>query len=166
MSFVFLYTREAHPGENYPHHTDFEQKLRHAREMATRDGIERPMLVDDLDGTVHRAYGTLPNMAYVIGGGGRLVYRAAWTDAEAIDVVVNRLVRQRTERQGGAEHRPYYAEWQPNIVADRQTFVELLLDSAGPRAVSEYIDAVEHSMSPGVARPLRDWWTQHREQGE
>ncbi len=29
--FVFVYTREAHPGEHYPHHTSVEQKLAHAR---------------------------------------------------------------------------------------------------------------------------------------
>lgn len=27
---IFVYTHEAHPGENYPHHTSMEQKSRHA----------------------------------------------------------------------------------------------------------------------------------------
>jgi hypothetical protein len=30
-------------------------------------GIRRPLLVDDLDGAAHRAYGSLPNMTWVIG---------------------------------------------------------------------------------------------------
>ena len=158
MSFVFVYTREAHPGELYPRLESVEQKLDHARAMVTRDSIGRPMLVDDLEGTIHHAYGRLPNMSCVIDGGGRLVYRAAWTDPESIDVVVDRLARQRQERRDGVVHRPFYAEWQPTVVANRQLFVEVLLRTAGPRAVTEYINAVEHSMSAAVARPLQEWW--------
>jgi hypothetical protein len=158
VSFVFVYTREAHPGERYPHLTSVAQKLQHARDMVARDRLTRPMLVDDLEGTVHHAYGRLPNMAYLVGGGGRVVYRASWTDAPNIELALDLLVRQRGERRAGTVHRPYYAEWQPNVAADRQTFVELLLETVGPRAVTEYIDAVEHTMSAAVARPLRTWW--------
>jgi len=158
VSFVFVYTREAHPGELYPHLTSVEQKLQHARDMVARDGLQRPMLVDDLYGTIHHAYGRLPNMTYVIGGGGRVVYRASWTDAPNLQLAVDLLLQQRVERGEGVVHRPYYAEWQPSVAADRQNFVEVLLDTAGPRAVTEYIDAVEHTMSEKVARPLRSWW--------
>src|SRR5688572_31164991 len=28
IQFLFIYVREAHPGEHYPHHTSSEQKLR------------------------------------------------------------------------------------------------------------------------------------------
>jgi hypothetical protein len=51
VEFVFLYTREAHPGENYPAHKSFEQKLAHARTFRTELKVERPILVDDLTGT-------------------------------------------------------------------------------------------------------------------
>src|SRR3970040_1718501 len=47
---VFLYTHEAHPGEYWPHHTSFEQKLRHARALRDILGVTRPILVDALDG--------------------------------------------------------------------------------------------------------------------
>ena len=47
-------------------------------------------------------------------------------------------------------------------MADRQTFVEVLLETAGPRAVTEYIDAVAHSMSPQLAAPLQQWWDAQR----
>ena len=33
VQFFFIYTREIHPGERYPHHTSFEQKLAAAREL-------------------------------------------------------------------------------------------------------------------------------------
>ncbi len=31
VQFLFVYVREAHPGEHYPHHDSFERKLAHAR---------------------------------------------------------------------------------------------------------------------------------------
>lgn len=159
VKFVFVYTREAHPGERYPHLCSIEQKLQHARDMVQRDQIERPMLVDDLPGTLHHAYGRLPNMTYVIGGGGKIVYRAAWTAAHAIRVVLERLVHVRQARRAGVEFRPFYSEWEAMAVVDRTKFVEVLLETAGPRAVTEYLDATEHTMGSAVAKPLRAWWS-------
>ena len=52
---MFIYTREAHPGENVGHHDSFERKLACAKLLAEEAGIGRDILVDDLDGTVHRA---------------------------------------------------------------------------------------------------------------
>ena len=42
-----------------------DQKLRHARLFQERRSERPPILVDDLDGLMHRAYGMLPNMTYV-----------------------------------------------------------------------------------------------------
>ena len=72
--FLFLYTREAHPGENFPAHRNIEQKLAHARAFKDRLQIERPILVDDLVGTAHKLYGMLPNMTYIIGRGGKISF--------------------------------------------------------------------------------------------
>lgn len=158
---VFVYTREAHPGERFPHHTSMEQKLRHARAMVERDGLRRPMLVDDLEGSVHRAYGQLPNMSYIVGGGGRIRYRAAWTDADNLRLALDDLVAERTDRRNGRPRRPYYVEWQPTVPADRETFVRVLLETAGPKAVGEYVAAIGQTMGEAVARPLRAWWEKH-----
>jgi hypothetical protein len=161
LSSIFVYTREAHPGERYAHLTNIQEKLQHARDMVARDNLQRPMLVDDLEGTLHHAYGRLPNMAYVIGGGGRVLYRASWADAESLEHVVDRIIRQRGERGEGVVHRPFFVEWEPSVVADRQTFIEVLLKTVGPRAVTEFIDAVSHTQSEQAARPLRQWWEAH-----
>lgn len=158
VKFVFVYTREAHPGELFPHHTSLEQKIEHARAMAQRDSMQRPMLVDDLEGTIHHAYGRLPNMAYIVGGGGKILYRASWTDAANLDLVLERVVDFRRQRREGSTLRSFHVEWLPSVSADRLTFVKVLRDTAGPRAVTEYIDAVADSMSEGLARPLREWW--------
>ena len=42
-----------------------DQKLRDARLFQERRSVRPPILVDDLDGPVHRAFGMLPNMTYV-----------------------------------------------------------------------------------------------------
>ena len=38
FSFLFVYTREAHPGENYGPHGSMEQKLAHAQAFQERGG--------------------------------------------------------------------------------------------------------------------------------
>jgi len=71
FKFIFVYTREAHPGENFPAHQTLEQKLDHARSLQTVLDVQRTILVDDVAGTGHELYGTLPNMTYVIDRGAR-----------------------------------------------------------------------------------------------
>jgi hypothetical protein len=77
---IFLYTHEAHPGENYPHLTSMAQKLRHARDLRDKLGVTRSILVDALDGACHRAYGSMPNMTWIIARSGVPVYKSDWTD--------------------------------------------------------------------------------------
>lgn len=113
IGFVFLYTREAHPGEHYPHVETLEQKLQHARDMAKRFDIRRPMLVDDLDGPIHRAYGELPNMTYIVGTGGSIIYKAAWTDERTIRIALDQILFEREARRGRTRLAPYYLEWAP-----------------------------------------------------
>src|SRR5918992_2552729 len=84
VQFVSIHAREAHPGENYPHHTSDEQKMRHARDWAEQDGILWPVAVDTLDGTVHRAYDPLPNPVYLIGRSGQVAFRALWAGQESL----------------------------------------------------------------------------------
>lgn len=89
-----VYTREAHPGENYPHHDSYEQKLAHARKLRELDKVDEiPILVDDIGGATHTAYGQLPNMVYLIDRDGTVVYKSDWTDAQEIDGMCASLLR-------------------------------------------------------------------------
>ena len=54
VQFIFLYVREAHPGDNKLHHSSLKQKLQHARDFVEMWKIDRPMYVDDFDGPIHR----------------------------------------------------------------------------------------------------------------
>lgn len=93
FEFFIVYVREAHPGENYPHHTSLERKLTHGRKLRELEGVKIPILVDDLQGTVHRAYGLLPNMIYLIDREGIVVYKSDWTDAHELDGMCESVIR-------------------------------------------------------------------------
>lgn len=91
VTFVVVYVREAHPGRKIPPHGSFAEKVTNARRVAEEDGVRRPVLVDDVEGTMHRRYDTLPNSVYVIGTDGVVAHRADWADPETLEAVLDRL---------------------------------------------------------------------------
>lgn len=134
---MFLYTREAHPGEHVPHHETFETKLAHARLLRQEIGIRRPILVDDLAGTAHRRYGGLPNMTWVFARGGRAVYKANWTDAANVEAFVERFGSSRGPQHGGSGQAMYETEQAEFRTVDQDSFQQHLKRN-GPRAVAEF----------------------------
>jgi hypothetical protein len=134
---VFVYTREAHPGENVPCHDSFERKLDSARLLAGETGIGRDILVDDLAGTVHRAYGLMPNMTWVIGRGGRVAYKANWTSAANVEAFLTRFLAVRAERPHGTPPVAYETQQAEFRYPDRKRFTQHLLRN-GPRAAAEF----------------------------
>ncbi|MCA1577099.1 MAG: DUF1440 domain-containing protein [Acidobacteria bacterium] len=84
VQFVSIYVREAHPGENYPHHTSEEQKMRHARDWVEQDEIPWTVAVDTLEGAIHQLYGPVPNSAYLIDRMGQVAFRALWAGQEGL----------------------------------------------------------------------------------
>lgn len=156
--FVFVYTREAHPSDRYPGHDSFAQKLAHARTMAEQLDFERPMLVDDLDGSVHHAFGRLPNMTYIVGPSGMIVYRAAWTDPRTIRFALEQVLFERGERREKRRITPYYMEWLPHRCNDDIRFVRDLYELGGARPVEEYITAMERVEGPAATKRIKDWW--------
>lgn len=139
FEFFTIYVREPHPGENYGPHKDFEQKLEFARQCRDQDGIENPVLVDDLDGTVHRLYGVLPNMVYIVSKEGRIVYKAMWTDHDEIRVVLDNLVMADELRAQGVRLKPSLTEKINFIPAQYAGGVrEKVFDRAGPQAWEDY----------------------------
>jgi len=157
VRFAFLYVREAHPGENRPAHASMEDKVGAARQMIERWHMERPMLVDSFEGDLHRAYGLLPNMTWIIDRRGRVVYKASWTDGRTIRQAAEQLRFEEAHRDEHTPLLPYEVEWRPARPAARVAFLEGLLGN-GPRAVREYIEAVEYTLGRSSGRALRDWW--------
>jgi hypothetical protein len=139
---VFIYTREAHPGEHVGHHDSFETKHAHARLLRDEVGIRRPILVDDLDGTAHRAYGLLPNMTWVVGRGGGILYRSDWTSAANVEAFLDRYEQGRRRKPPGGTVAPYVSEQLEFRDVDREAFYARLRRN-GPRAYDEFRRAEE-----------------------
>lgn len=151
--FIFLYTREAHPGENFPAHRSVKQKLAHARAFKEQFQIERPILVDDLVGTGHKLYGMLPNMTYLIGRGGKVLFRADWTDPPTIETALQYILSSRARRRDGLHLAPFYAEVVGYRWHDPDKAREGLA-RAGPKAVEDYERATQRWQKQ-VPRPGR-----------
>jgi hypothetical protein len=61
-----------------------DDKRRTGRAFREHGRIRRQILLDDLNGTAHHAYGLLPNMTWIIGRGGFIHYKSSWTSPEDI----------------------------------------------------------------------------------
>lgn len=84
--------REAHPGASFPAPKTESEKMEHARAFKALEEIPWPVLVDDLDGTVHRAYGGLPNSAYLIDADGLIAFKDQWASAATLRVALDALL--------------------------------------------------------------------------
>jgi hypothetical protein len=92
--FLLLYVREAHPGSKIRPHGSLDQKLAVAGRLRGEEGENRMVLVDDVDGTAHKAYGEMPNMIYVIDESGRVIHRSEWASQAHVRRVLDRLRHQ------------------------------------------------------------------------
>lgn len=84
VEFLVVYVREAHPGERLHQHKSFEEKKRAAHLLPRKYGENRRILIDSLDGQMHRAYGGMPNVVYVINPEGVVHYRCDWAHVNGV----------------------------------------------------------------------------------
>ncbi len=139
FEFFTVYVREPHPGEKYGPHKSWEQKLQYARECQKQDGIENPMLVDDLAGTVHQLYVPMPNMIYIVDKDGKIVYKAIWTDHEEVELVLKNLELADELRAKGMRVKPSYTEKINYVPAEYASGIrETVFDRAGKQAWEDY----------------------------
>lgn len=109
--FLFVYVREAHPDDfpDHPAHKSYAQKWQHALDLRSRHDTPRPILVDDLDGAVHRVFGGRPNMSWIIDHTGRVSYKADWTSSVDVRAALDETLRVRDlKREGG--YKDFYKE--------------------------------------------------------
>jgi hypothetical protein len=135
VSSVFIYTREAHPAENYRHHTSMDVKRSHAKVFREQCNVRRRILLDDLEGSAHRAFGSLPNMTYIIGRG-MILYRASWTDAADIEDALESSL-DALARRGDDKLTTVFSErlaWRKDV---SEAFRKGL-ERNGPQAVSDF----------------------------
>ena len=99
--FPFIYVREAHPGEVIPPIHSMEEKAAHAQSFREY-GVTRQILLDSLYGRVHRRYGGVSNMTYIVDHTGHIAFRAEWTVVED----VRAALEGRPGRPGATTRRP------------------------------------------------------------
>jgi peroxiredoxin len=137
ISFFLLYTRESHPAENYAAHSSLEQKLAYARDLQRLENVRFPVLVDHLDGRIHRAYGVWPNALFVIHKDGRLIFRSNMaSDRELRQFLEDLLAAERAASEGKVTHLQYSERILPHV-ADQATH-RRVYERAGPKAFEDY----------------------------
>jgi peroxiredoxin len=137
ISFFLLYTRESHPAENYGAHSSFEQKLSYARDLQRLEDVRFPIIVDHLDGRIHRAYGVWPNALFVIHKDGRLIFRSNMaTGRELQQYLEDLLSAERSAAEGKVTHLQYSERVLPHV-ADQATH-RRVYERAGPKAFEDY----------------------------
>jgi len=137
ISFFLLYTRESHPAENYSAHSSWEQKLVGARDLKRLEDVRFPILIDSLDGKIHRSYGAWPNALFVVHKDGRLIFRS--------NMANDRELRQFLEDLMAAEHaaaegRVLHLQYSERVVAHEadQATHRRVYERAGPKAFEDY----------------------------
>jgi hypothetical protein len=85
---------------------------------------------------VHRAYGLLPNMSWVLDRGGAIAYKAMWTSAAHI----GEFLERRRAQPGRSASSTFYAEELAPVGRDRDAFQRGLVRN-GPRAAAEFARA-------------------------
>jgi alkyl hydroperoxide reductase subunit AhpC len=102
IEFLFVYVREAHPGERLPAHDSETKKEAAARLLREEENIEMPIVVDDLAGSIHRKYSRLPNPAFLIDKAGRVAFRSMWANPEELAAAIEELLEK--QRAHGTDH--------------------------------------------------------------
>lgn len=98
VEFLFVYVREAHPGDRLPRHEEIEDKREAAEFFRDEEDVEMPIIVDDLKGAIHRKYGSLPNPTFVVDKSGRIAFRCLWTQPDVIAEALDELLEAQEER--------------------------------------------------------------------
>jgi len=137
---IFLYTHEAHPGENYPHLTSMAQKTKHAQALRDILGVTRPIYLDALDGACHRAYGSMPNMTWIFTRSGVPVYKSDWTDANSVSNAIDYFLDVIQRRRNKERLAPFRVERLDYRNQDQEAFYKGLARN-GPKAVKEFQEA-------------------------
>lgn len=102
LEFLFVYVREAHPGEAQPAHESWEDKVDAAERFREEDEVAMPIVIDDVRGAIHKKYSKLPNPAFVVDKSGRIAYRMMWTQPAHLAAAIDELLEAQDDR--GADH--------------------------------------------------------------
>ena len=112
VQFVEVLVRQAHPGERHGAYRSDGEKFEDARAYGGEERIPWPVLVDDLAGTVQRAYGGLAAAVYLIDGRGSVAFCGTWGQSPALRQALEELLARGgsgTPAGKGTDRRPHLA---------------------------------------------------------
>lgn len=140
VEFLFVYVREAHPGDDLPAHRSMEDKAEAAELFRDEEDVEIPVLVDKLDGKVHRQYGGLPNSSYLIDKSGRVAFRSLWTRPSKLEEALQELLDY--QEDSGKDHQIVRGGEEASIPARYgMLHSHRALERGGRRALREFKEA-------------------------
>ena len=98
--------RQAHPGPGVRPYRSVQEKAADAERYKEYNAIPWPVLVDDLEGTVHQVYSGLADPTYLIDADSRVAYFNMWTYAPNLNEAIAALLHQggRGVVEGGIDH--------------------------------------------------------------
>ncbi|MFZ2452382.1 MAG: deiodinase-like protein [Methylovulum miyakonense] len=92
INMVLVYVREAHPGDHYPQPHDIDKKRRHAQDLKEKYVLDFPVLVDELNGPLHKILDVKPNSVHLIDAEGNILLQSLWAgDAKTIQNAVEHI---------------------------------------------------------------------------
>ena len=116
---------------------NFRTKTCLCRELQRLENVQVPIIVDHLDGRIHRAYGVWPNALFVIHKDGRLVFRSNMANHNELRQFLDDIM---AAEQAAAEGRVVHLQYSERVVlheADRETH-HRVYERAGPKAFEDY----------------------------
>lgn len=138
--FLLLYVREAHPGNKRPAQISFEDKISCAKRFQEEEHDNRIIIVDDLEGGIHKQYGLVPTFVYVIDPNGHIAWRNMLNVPNRLDEVLT-VLRENPKTQ--------FSEERTLLDFDIKHFGFRSLKTAGWRAIIDVI--IELISHPRVA---------------
>ena len=90
VEFLYVYTREAHPGKLITPHESLEDKIRNATRLKNEENVTFPILIDDLEGTIQKTYAEyqFKIIVFLVNKAGRIAYKSAWLDSSELPQVL------------------------------------------------------------------------------
>ncbi|MGL3662849.1 peroxiredoxin family protein [Pseudomonas aeruginosa] len=111
VQWLMVYVREAHPGELLPAHESMMQKREQAERLRQAEGVDWPVLIDDTDGTTHKAYDEMPNPVFVIDRDGHVAFRGEFAHAPTLWQALQAL-----QAQGWRGMAPHPLDKKPHML--------------------------------------------------
>ena len=85
VQFLYLYRILSHPERNdYIQPFTIEERLMHVTEAKKLLRVKIPFIADNMDNSIRLTWGNIPNPAFILDSGGRVIYMAAWADPELV----------------------------------------------------------------------------------